>query len=361
MTAPAFQTASDQDLALNLPASPSQVAVPAAPGTTDGDLLLFIAGGYCATPDDFSMSPPAGFTLVLNEAITAFNEHRKLLVAQKIAASEPASYAIGLNGNAGVALEYHAAVVRYDGADPTAPIDSYQTAGIQTTQSPTVPGLTTGNADDTLIGIILAQRASQVLQQTPPAGMTERVNSYPNSGLTTLLLALDDQDVAVAGPVAPGPATLSLLADCMVASVALKAASSPPPPPGPYASVKATFRNEQDLRDGGGVVAVALSGTTFDATLGQDNPLTLSVLAGLVGDGTGGGTFNQAVAPLLTFDRLIRDGDTALRIVLPEAIHYDLDTDEALTLTLPAAATAAGVQLVATPDMPIAVVPGGGA
>jgi len=101
----------------------------------------------------------------------------------------------------------------------------------------------------------------------------------------------------------------------------------------------------QIVAGGRSIVATVSNGQRWAPTLGQNNALTTSVLAGLGAAQSEGNGWNARALPALVYTNLVRINDYVITLTLPAVALYDITVDELLTWTIP---TEALVDLSAT-------------
>jgi hypothetical protein len=166
-------------------------------GTTAGDLLILVL----SKDGSGAVSTPSGWTLS-NEGACAGNACRLGVFWKVAAAGEPATYSVSWTGSEQAA----GAVLRYTGADATAPINVVS-AGTGTSNTPTAPTVTTTSSNTRVVRIYGAD--DDDLSATPyPSGHTGRFNIESNGGNGTCSAGAADQVQAAAG--ATGTAAFTL-------------------------------------------------------------------------------------------------------------------------------------------------------
>ena len=114
---------------------------------------------------------------------------------------------------------------------------------------------------------------------------------------------------------------------------------------------------EQEIRDGGISILLGLSGETWVATVGADNPITQALIDGMLsafGEARG---WNNIVRDGLTAAQVTRNADTLVTVTLPAFASYEITADEEITVTAPGIALTGGVPIVGTPSFSISADP----
>jgi hypothetical protein len=171
-------------------------------GTIAGDLMLLSIAARSSTA---TITPPAGWTLLLNNTQST-NTRSRLATYYKFAgASEPASYAWSTG-----TIESVASLTSFSGVSAATPFDGVTPQGLpnsSSTLTQTAPDITPVSADDWLV-TVHEQASSPCTGRTngwtPPAGMTERTdvcNRTPNTGSG---IGMEVNTQALTTPVATG-------------------------------------------------------------------------------------------------------------------------------------------------------------
>jgi len=116
----------------------------------------------------------------------------------------------------------------------------------------------------------------------------------------------------------------------------------------------ASGMTEQEVIDGSETLIFTVSNDEWVATLGADNAITTAFLAGIDGDGSGAGFWDDEVKASLTYAMLTRNSATQCTLVLPAAASYE--GAETVTCTMPASALVGSSEaIVATPTISVSV------
>lgn len=208
---------------------------PTCPSTVNaGDFLLFVA--YCRADTSCSWDgPPSGFTLISNDSDT----NCALLVAYKIADGSEDDATVSATGvYSGATPRARGRVYSFINADPTSPIGN-QTSFTTGSGSPLVPSSLTTGTNNSLAVEVHGVRASTTI--TAPTGETGGNWSEPveQSNVTNTTIGIFEADMATAGSISGGSATLGTSAKWISIAFELKevqaAAGSLPPPRSPLA------------------------------------------------------------------------------------------------------------------------------
>lgn len=141
-------------------------------GVANGNLMLMFVskdGGSSST-----ITLPAGWTQI---ATAVYDDppgpSQRMVVAQRIASSEPANYTVTSTGGGAGGCNVH--LLWYSGFDTTTPINVYANQNSTTGTSPipiTVPSATTTVANTALVGFGVQANGASTITFTPPAGWT---------------------------------------------------------------------------------------------------------------------------------------------------------------------------------------------
>jgi myo-inositol-hexaphosphate 3-phosphohydrolase len=141
------------------------ITIPRPSGVTAGDVLV-----SCLTSNGGSVTSsglPAGWTAIAS--VTAISNPHVFGYYHVATASEPASYSWTLNAS----VVNSAGIARYSGVNASQPLDgSPVTATGAAATTATLAGVTTGTANDMLVGCLGANTSSATIILTSPSGMT---------------------------------------------------------------------------------------------------------------------------------------------------------------------------------------------
>ena len=211
---------------------------PAAPSTVNaGDFLLLVAYGRADTSISWD-APPSGFTLIADYT----DSNCAILIAYRVAdGSEDDQTYTCTATYSGATPRARARIYSFINADTTSPIGnvSSETTGAS---SPLVPASLTTGTNNSLAVEVHAIRASSTIPA--PTGESGGNWSEPleQSNITNTTIGIFVSDMATAGTISGGSATLGTSAKWMSFTFELKevqaAAGSPPPPRSPLSHLQ---------------------------------------------------------------------------------------------------------------------------
>eukprot|EP00163_Fabomonas_tropica_P034660 TRINITY_DN96_c0_g1_i7.p1 TRINITY_DN96_c0_g1~~TRINITY_DN96_c0_g1_i7.p1 ORF type:complete len:4713 (-),score=554.72 TRINITY_DN96_c0_g1_i7:428-12508(-) len=114
-----------------------------------------------------------------------------------------------------------------------------------------------------------------------------------------------------------------------------------------------TTNQETDIVDGGASIVISLSGETFVSSLGTASAATTNLLNALTGSLATSNGWNSIMRPLLTASHVTRVNAQEVRITLPPATNYSIDSNEVLSLTLPSNVLVSSRTPTASPTLTI--------
>ncbi len=111
---------------------------------------------------------------------------------------------------------------------------------------------------------------------------------------------------------------------------------------------------ESDVVAGSKEIVITLVGTTWHADIGSDSAQTTALIAGIDSAQSEGTGWDAEVKGNMVFGDITRTSDTVVTIVLAAEAAYDITATETITVTIAAACTAWGVEIVASPTFTVA-------
>lgn len=108
---------------------------------------------------------------------------------------------------------------------------------------------------------------------------------------------------------------------------------------------------ESQVVSGGRTIVITVSGMAWVATVGADNAITTTLIAGIDSNKAEATGWDAVVKAGLTYEAVTRTDDYTVTILLPAFASYAISESETITVTIPAAATESGEVIVATPTV----------
>ena len=113
---------------------------------------------------------------------------------------------------------------------------------------------------------------------------------------------------------------------------------------------------EDEIVVGGETIIITLTGDTWVATVGADNAITTALIAGIDSGGAEAAGWDAVVKANMVFSDVARTSNTIVTITLGTEPTYLIDNDETITVTIPATALTAAVEIIATPTFDVTAV-----
>lgn len=165
------------------------ISVPA--GVVNGDVMVLVAFGNDSTSDTFA--DPTGWTA---EDLATSGTNTRMKVWWRVAASEPASYAVTVSG--GVNTKYVAAMAAYSGVDNTTPFSAHAILAETTAQTAhTTSSITPGSVNDWVVsafGDRSTTSGSKNTNWTPTSPAAEQADVNNNTAAASPWCALEWND-----------------------------------------------------------------------------------------------------------------------------------------------------------------------
>ena len=112
---------------------------------------------------------------------------------------------------------------------------------------------------------------------------------------------------------------------------------------------------EAEIVNGGETVIITLANDTWVATIGENNDITTNFIAGIDSNQDFDNfDWDSIVKGGLTYQNITRNDGTTVTVLLPAFNTYDIDSNETITITIPADSLTAGEVVVASPSFSIA-------
>jgi hypothetical protein len=214
---PTFRSASHASTA----SSSQTLSIPTPSAVADGDVLvgaLTVRVGSAA-----SISPPAGWTLVLGTECTSTNNPLATAIFTKVAAAgEPAAHTFSISTATGAV----GSILAYTGVDRNQPIDVSGGGINRSSRNIIAPSITTTVDGALLVGFFAESGRSSI---STPSGMTSRGGASSGTAAPAARNLVADQLLAGAGATGDRTARTNSSTNCLVGQlVALRPGSDAP-------------------------------------------------------------------------------------------------------------------------------------
>lgn len=115
----------------------------------------------------------------------------------------------------------------------------------------------------------------------------------------------------------------------------------------------ASGTTEQDIRDGGKVLTLTMTGDTFVASGATFDAQRQAIIDGLDAATSPAGGWNDEVRDALAVTAVARTSDTVVTITFPAFASYSISATETITATIPGAALTGATPIVASPTFTV--------
>jgi len=112
---------------------------------------------------------------------------------------------------------------------------------------------------------------------------------------------------------------------------------------------------ESEVVTGGKTLVLTLTGTTWDADIGDDSPETTALIAGIDSNKAEATGWDAVVKAGLAHGDVTRNSDTVVTILLPAFAGYQITESETITVTIDSTCVASAAEIVADPTFIISV------
>ena len=189
-------------------------------GTAEGDLLI---GAVVHSDNEVTIDPPAGWSTI--DLASCNNDQCTLGVFYLVAGeSEPANYTFVFNDSG----EAAGGILRYSGADPSDPINIWDTENGNSV-SPTAPDVTTTVVGTTVVRIAAVDQNHFAIDNWFPDGHTGRFIAQADDDNGPTILGVADITQASAGATGAAAFTIISTEEWRTMTVAIKPVLDDPP------------------------------------------------------------------------------------------------------------------------------------